>query len=438
MPRDSSGVYTLPVTWNPVVANTDITVDWANNTLNDIATALTESLSREGDGGMNVSLQFEDGTVSAPGIAWEDETNTGWYRFGSADTRFSLQNADLLRLYDNAGTKEFYVWADSAWQQVVDMSSNVICDPTGATSGDIPTWNGSAWVPGAPTTAIPDGTNDNDTILWNATTVSYDSGPIPQQIDDGTTTSAVLGWNGSDWVQRDALEAGADVGDGATVRGELTVTDDATINGNSVTGHINDTTIHFTEASIDHTAIQNVGTNTHAQIDLFIAGNAGPFLIDTVTNATKGSMVFSSIPQTYSKLVIEGYLRAPDFVADTAPVYMYFNAAPHTASHYSSQNNITDNGTPNDSEWADPRIVRATGSTAQANAYAIVRIEIPNYASTTMIKCAMGYVGNKVADEELGVGMRFMSHDSMVAAITDLTFNDSSANGLIGQLRLYG
>lgn len=47
MPRDISGNYTLPA-GNPVVTGTTIASTWANTTLSDIATALTQSLSIDG------------------------------------------------------------------------------------------------------------------------------------------------------------------------------------------------------------------------------------------------------------------------------------------------------------------------------------------------------------------------------------------------------
>lgn len=48
MARNGSGVYSLYTPGNPVVPDTDIESDWANNTLNDIASAITQSLSKDG------------------------------------------------------------------------------------------------------------------------------------------------------------------------------------------------------------------------------------------------------------------------------------------------------------------------------------------------------------------------------------------------------
>ena len=60
------------------------------------------------------------------------------------------------------------------------------------------------------------------------------------------------------------------------------VTDLATLNAalgdidSALSGHLSDTDIHFTEASIDHANILGVGTNTHAQIDSHLASTANP------------------------------------------------------------------------------------------------------------------------------------------------------------------
>ena len=60
-----------------------------------------------------------------------------------------------------------------------------------------------------------------------------------------------------------------------------TITIDVTETGDTITVETTTVAGSFTMASIDHDVIQNVGTNTHAQIDAFIGGS-----ITTVGAAT--------------------------------------------------------------------------------------------------------------------------------------------------------
>jgi hypothetical protein len=80
--RNSAGSYSLP-SGNPVVTGTTITSSWANNTLSDIGTELTSSLDRNGRGAMLAPLQCTSGTVSAPGLTFSGDTDTGLYRLGA-------------------------------------------------------------------------------------------------------------------------------------------------------------------------------------------------------------------------------------------------------------------------------------------------------------------------------------------------------------------
>jgi hypothetical protein len=80
MPRNGSGVYSLPSATNPVVTATTITSTWANSTLTDVGDALTGSLARDGSGGMTGLLRLADGSIAVPGIAFSAETTTGFSR----------------------------------------------------------------------------------------------------------------------------------------------------------------------------------------------------------------------------------------------------------------------------------------------------------------------------------------------------------------------
>jgi len=57
MSRNGSGTYSLPA-GNPVVTNTTISSTWANNTMNDLAAALTDSVAADGQTPMTGNLDL--------------------------------------------------------------------------------------------------------------------------------------------------------------------------------------------------------------------------------------------------------------------------------------------------------------------------------------------------------------------------------------------
>lgn len=83
MARSGAGVYSLFTPGNPVVTGTTISSAWANGTLNDLATAMTDSLSRSGLGGMTAAMRGIDGTASTPAYSFTADPNTGLYSVGA-------------------------------------------------------------------------------------------------------------------------------------------------------------------------------------------------------------------------------------------------------------------------------------------------------------------------------------------------------------------
>lgn len=74
MPRNGLGAYTLPA-GNPVVTGTTISSTTQNNTLNDIAAALTQSISADGQTPFTGPIQLSAGsTLSASPVAGDNTT----------------------------------------------------------------------------------------------------------------------------------------------------------------------------------------------------------------------------------------------------------------------------------------------------------------------------------------------------------------------------
>lgn len=100
--RNSSGTYSLPP-GNPVTSGTPISSTWANNTLSDIATGLSDSLDRHGRGGMSQPLALSVGSAAAPGLTFSGDTDTGLYRPG-ANSLAAVAAGAAVQTWTTTGT----------------------------------------------------------------------------------------------------------------------------------------------------------------------------------------------------------------------------------------------------------------------------------------------------------------------------------------------
>jgi hypothetical protein len=80
MSRNGSGTYTLPA-GNPVVSGTVIATSWANNTMNDLAAAITDSVAADGQTPMTGPLNLNSNKITnlANGTASTDAVNLGQF-----------------------------------------------------------------------------------------------------------------------------------------------------------------------------------------------------------------------------------------------------------------------------------------------------------------------------------------------------------------------
>jgi hypothetical protein len=220
MSRNGSGTYSLPA-GNPVVTGTTISSTWANNTLTDIATALTGSLAADGQTTATGNLKMGSNRVTglADGIASTDAATVN--QIPSAAT-FLLKASNLSDVA-NATTAR----------------GNLTAAKSGANS-DITSLTGLT----TPLTVAQGGTGaatltSNNVLLGNGTSAPQFVAP--------STAGNVLTSNGTTWVSSASAL-------GLTSGTAVASTSGTSIDFTSLPSTIKRITVMFNEVSLSGTA----------------------------------------------------------------------------------------------------------------------------------------------------------------------------------------
>lgn len=120
MPRDASGNYTLPAS-NPVITGTVIESNWANTTMPDLGNEITDSLSRNGEGGMLAPLKNVNGTALLPAWTFNNDVQSGMYLNAPSEIYLSVATVPMMR-WTATGVEAWNV-STSTWGDVGNMFS---------------------------------------------------------------------------------------------------------------------------------------------------------------------------------------------------------------------------------------------------------------------------------------------------------------------------
>jgi hypothetical protein len=309
MPRNGAGTYTLPA-GNPVVTNTTITAAWGNDTMEDLGNEITNSLSRDGDGGMNAPLRFVDGTQAVPGIGWVSETSSGFYWAGPGEYWAAVLGINILQYTVNGllipTGIDFTVQGAVSFEGALDVVGNFSVATNkftvAAASGNT-TVAGTFAAAGAGTftsasaTSLAVGLNGatNPAFTVDSSTASQVAGLKVTGAATGGTVSIVATDSGSDANLTVNAKGSGTIGIGSVSTGAVTITPATTITGvatlaaQPILSSLTASKPVFTDAS---KGLVSTGTLAYDQ------GGTGQ------TTYAAGDIVYASDVDTLSKLTI--------------------------------------------------------------------------------------------------------------------------------------
>lgn len=153
-------------------------------------------------------------------------------------------------------------------------------------------------------------------------------------------------------------------------------------------------------------------------------------------SSSAASVTFSSIPATYTDLVLRWSARS-SFAAVEIGGYIQLNETSYTTTNYSITVLEVSGGATNSYRLSSPIYFQYTGANATSNTFGSAELYIPNYAgATNKPSSSFGVLETNAANAGMNIGANLKRN---TAAVSSITFLDTSGNFVSGSsFFLYG